>query len=170
MGAAVESAVFLGSGSAFAAARESALKMVEMTGGHVRAFPETFLGLRHGPMSAVHTGTLVVCFLSSDPLTRAYELDLIGELARKRLGRRLIVGADVPPDVTAAGHEVFECAELGAPGDELAAIGHVVVGQLLALFGCLALGLQPDSPSNTHVISRVVERFTIHHRYPRPRG
>jgi tagatose-6-phosphate ketose/aldose isomerase len=163
-----ESAVFLGSGSAFGAARESALKMLEMTAGNVRAFPETYLGLRHGPMSAVHADTLVVCYLASDPITRAYELDLIGELARKRLGTRLIVGDAIPTDIASAGHEVFECPGLAAVSDDLAAIGHVVVGQMLALFRCLALGLQPDSPSSTHVINRVVEDFAIHHRHASP--
>jgi tagatose-6-phosphate ketose/aldose isomerase len=163
-----ESAVFLGSGSAFGAARESALKMLEMTDGHVRAFPESYLGVRHGPMSAIHDDTLVVCFLASDPTTRAYELDLIRELQRKGLGRRLIVGEDAPAGIAGTGDEVLECAGLAAVGDDLAAIGHVVVGQLLALFRCLALGLQPDSPSRTHVINRVVEDFTIHRRQAPP--
>jgi tagatose-6-phosphate ketose/aldose isomerase len=160
-----ESAAFLGSGSAFGAARESALKMLEMTGGRVRAFSETYLGLRHGPMSAVHADTLVVCFLASDPVTRAYELDLIGELDRKGLGTRLIVGEGVPAGTAGPRSEIFECPGMATIGDDLAAIGHVVVGQLLALFRCLALGYQPDSPSRTHVINRVVEDFTIHHRH-----
>jgi tagatose-6-phosphate ketose/aldose isomerase len=38
---------------------------------------------------------------------------------------------------------------------------HVVVGQLLALFRCLALGQQPDAPSQG-VLTRVVEAFAIH--------
>src|SRR6185295_19420602 len=42
------SAVFLGSGSHQGAARESALKMLEMTSGRVKTLSETYLGLRHG--------------------------------------------------------------------------------------------------------------------------
>ena len=76
------SAVFLGSGPSFGAAMESALKLVEISGGRVRTFAETYLGLRHGPLAAVHDDTLVVCFLASDPLVRAYERDLIQELNR----------------------------------------------------------------------------------------
>jgi len=67
---AFRSAMFLGSGSRLGAAREAALKMVEMTAGGVPAAADTFLGLRHGPMSSVHADTLVICFLASDPLTR----------------------------------------------------------------------------------------------------
>jgi tagatose-6-phosphate ketose/aldose isomerase len=77
-------AVFLGSGARFAAAREVSLKMLEMTSGRVVTLCETFLGLRHGPMSYVHKDCLVVAFLSSDSLLRAYESDLLRELDRKR--------------------------------------------------------------------------------------
>ena len=46
---------FLASGPRLGAARESALKMVEMTAGKVWAASETYLGLRHGPMlSLIH--------------------------------------------------------------------------------------------------------------------
>src|SRR5882757_13441 len=46
-------AVFLGSGSRFAASREAALKMLELTSGRVTTISETYLGFRHGPMSYV---------------------------------------------------------------------------------------------------------------------
>jgi len=42
------SAVYLGSGCRYGSARESALKMLEMTAGEVTTFPETYLGLRYG--------------------------------------------------------------------------------------------------------------------------
>ena len=60
--------------------------MLEMTAGEVTTFPETYLGLRHGPMAAVDEGALVVCFLSADPVVRAFEVDLMRELDRKKLG------------------------------------------------------------------------------------
>jgi tagatose-6-phosphate ketose/aldose isomerase len=33
-----------------------------MSDGRVHATAETYLGLRHGPMCAIHPDTLVVCF------------------------------------------------------------------------------------------------------------
>jgi D-galactosamine 6-phosphate deaminase/isomerase len=162
------SAVFLGSGARFGAARESALKMLEMTGGRVHASAESYLGLRHGPMCAVHEDTLVVCFLSSDEVTRAYELDLIRELNRKQLGTRLLVGHDIPDDIVRALDVPIECPGLPLVGDDLAAVTDVVAGQLLALFRSLRFGLKPDAPSNDNVINRVVEEFTIHARYAPP--
>jgi tagatose-6-phosphate ketose/aldose isomerase len=158
------SAVFLGSGSRLGAAREAALKMLEMTGGRVAVTADTFLGLRHGPMSAVHDDTLVVCFLASDPITRGYELDLVRELNRKHLGARLIVGDRVPADVVREDDVVIDCPGLAETGDEMATVTDAVAGQLLALFRCLVMGLRPDAPSPANVISRVVEDFALYHR------
>jgi tagatose-6-phosphate ketose/aldose isomerase len=162
------SAVFLGSGARFGSARESALKMLEMTDGRINAVAETFLGLRHGPMCAVHDDTLVVCFLSSDAVTRAYEMDLIRELNLKELGGRLIVGDTIPAEIVRRDDMVLECPGLAAIDDDRAAVTDVVVGQLLALFRCLSLGLRPDAPSSDNVINRVVQEFAIHRRYTSP--
>src|SRR5438445_8097017 len=78
-------AVFLGSGSRFAASREAALKMLELTSGRVTTLCETYLGFRHGPMSYAQDDTLIVCNLSCDSTIRAYELDLLRALDRKKL-------------------------------------------------------------------------------------
>ena len=157
-------AVFLGSGSSFGAARESALKMLEMNAGRIPTMAETYLGLRHGPMCLMDEATLVVAFLSSDPLVRSYEQDLLTELRRKQLGARmLVVGENVPADLPGPADTVIEVPGLSALGDDDAAVVDVVVGQLLAFFRCLAGGLRPDSPSEG-VISRVVNEFAVHWR------
>jgi tagatose-6-phosphate ketose/aldose isomerase len=155
-------AVFLGSGCRFGAARESALKMLEMNAGAIPTMAETYLGLRHGPMCLVNHETLVVCFLSSDSLARAYEEDLIAELQRKRLGaRKLIVGEDIPQALLEADDLAVEIPGMASLGDDNVAVLDVVVGQLLAFFRCLAEGLRPDMPSDG-VINRVVNKFTVH--------
>ncbi len=156
-------AVYLGGGCRFGAARESALKMVESTAGRVRTFPETFLGLRHGPMSAVQADTLVVCFLDAEPVARAYELDLIEELNRKNLGMgRVIVGADAPRELLREGDVVVSHDEMAAAGDDFLPVIDVLAAQLLAFFRSLAEGLSPDAPSESGVISRVVPGFRLH--------
>jgi len=156
-------AVFLGSGTCYSAAREASLKMLEMTSGRVTTLSESFLGLRHGPMSFVHEDTLVVCQLSSEPRTRAYELDLLAELDRKKLGLcKVIIGEGVPQSAGRVGDEMIQCPGLGELGDDDGAIIFVVVAQLLAFFRCLEEGLHPDSPSEGGVISRVVESFPLH--------
>jgi len=159
------SAVYLGSGCRYGSARESALKMLEMTAGQVTTFPETYLGLRHGPMAALNGEALVVCFLSVDPVVRAYEADLVRELNRKKLGaRKVIVTQDAPSDLAGPDDLVVNVPGLDALGDDGAPPLDVLVGQILAFFRCLSVGLRPDMPSDEGVISRVVQDFAIHRR------
>lgn len=156
-------AVFLSSGAAAGAGREAALKMLEMTAGRVATLYETYLGLRHGPMSYVHDDTLVVSFLSSDPVLRRYESDLLAELNQKNLGLlRVLVGEDIPGELVREQDVVIHCKGIGELGDENAAVIFALVGQLLAFFRCLEEGLRPDSPSENGVINRVVQSFALH--------
>ena len=157
--------VYLGDECRFGAARESALKMLEMTGGRVATMTETFLGLRHGPMCFVDDRTLVVCFVSSDPLMRAYQRDLIAELNAKHLGaRKLVVGVDDPGAGLCNGSDLAISYEFGGAQTDDAdlALLDVMIGQILGFHRCREEGLQPDSPSESGVISRVVGEFRIH--------
>jgi tagatose-6-phosphate ketose/aldose isomerase len=158
----VTSVVYLGSGAALGAAREGALKMLEMTGGKVVTLAETFLGLRHGPMSFVHPQTLIVALLSPHPAVRQYECDLLRELSRKQLGMaKLVVGDDVPADLLGPDDVAITTSTVNAGADVTAMLTGVVVAQLLAFFRCLQLGGKPDAPSEG-VLTRVVEEFVIH--------
>jgi tagatose-6-phosphate ketose/aldose isomerase len=158
----LSASVYLGSGAALGAAREAALKMLEMSGGAVRVLSETFLGLRHGPMSWLGDDCSVVAFLSGEPSVRGYEYDLLRELTRKGLGRtRVVVGEAIPADVLGEGGVAIELPGFYALEEAQQLMVHVVVGQLLAFFRCLALGQRPDAPSQG-VLTRVVESFVIH--------
>jgi tagatose-6-phosphate ketose/aldose isomerase len=157
-----DAALYLGSGAAFGAAREAALKMLEMSGGAVSAMCETYLGLRHGPMSWLDRPCPVIAFLSSAPAVRAYELDLLREITRKKLGGvRIVVGEAIPRDLIGPGDVAVELPRLSGLDEAQQAMVHVVAGQILALFRCLSLGQQPDAPSQG-VLTRVVQAFAIH--------
>ena len=160
----IERVVFLGAGCRFGACREAALKLLEMTGGRVASMAETYLGLRHGPMCFLDDQTLVVCFLSSDPLLREYERDLIRELNAKGLGsRKLIAGAQEPGDGLCQDRDMaIEYAVPRDTTDDDMALLDVMVAQVLGFHRCREAGLQPDSPSLNQVISRVVGEFEIH--------
>jgi tagatose-6-phosphate ketose/aldose isomerase len=161
----IDRMIFLGDGCRFGAAKESALKLLEMTGGKVATMAETYLGLRHGPMCFVNERTLLVCFLSSDPLIRAYERDLIAELDAKKLGvRKLVAGVEDPGAGLCKGSDLaisYEYPGQDADDADLALLD-VMIGQILGFHRCREEGLQPDSPSKTGVISRVVGDFRIH--------
>ena len=161
----VKRIVFLGDGCRFGAAREASLKLLEMTAGKVATMAETYLGLRHGPMSFIDEQTLLVCFLSSDPLVRCYERDLILELNAKKLGaRKLIAGTDNPGAGLCKGPDLAVTYEAPGPGidDGGLALLDVMISQILGFHRCREQGLQPDSPSKDGVISRVVGEFRIH--------
>jgi tagatose-6-phosphate ketose/aldose isomerase len=154
--------MYLGSGASFGAAREAALKMLEMSGGAVTAMCETYLGLRHGPMSWLKRPSPVVAFLSCKPHVRAYETDLLRELTQKQLGgMRIVVGEHIPGDLIGAHDLAIDLPGLSTLDESQQAMLQVVVGQLLALARCLALGQLPDAPAQG-VLTRVVETFAIH--------
>jgi len=154
---------FVGSGTLQAVANESTLKVMELTSGRVAAMSESALGLRHGPMSSVDANTAFVAFLSSDARRRGYELDLLREIDRKRLGRvRVVVTANGTADVAALADY---CLSLeGGPDfpDEHRPALDVMLGQLLGLFASIACGLKPDQPSPNGAITRVVSPIKLY--------
>lgn len=114
-------------------------------------------------MSAVDANTLVVCFLSSDPVRRAYEEDLIEELNAKKLGlRKVLVGTGAPANLLQPGDLAIDHNGFAKAGDDGSSMLHVMVGQVLAFFRCMQEGLKPDAPSATGVINRVVQSFHLH--------
>lgn len=154
---------FLGTGPLKGAAVESGLKVVELTGGRVVGLTESFLGLRHGPLSAIDRDTLVVGFLSADLRRRAFELDLLQEICDKKLTEKCLV---VTPFTTTNGLNSFENKlSLDLPetiSDLYLPPLFVLVGQLLGLFASIREGLRPDEPSPQGAINRVVSHVTIH--------
>ena len=153
---------FLGTGALRAVAVESALKVVELTAGRVYTWSESFLGVRHGPLSAVDAETLVVGFLSGDGRRRAYELDLLGEVQAKGLAGGIVA---VWPGREPSAGEFGASLSLGLAeefDDLYRPPLDVIFGQLCGLFSSLGQGLQPDTPSPRGAISRVVAGVQIH--------
>jgi tagatose-6-phosphate ketose/aldose isomerase len=140
-------------------AREAGLKMLEMTAGNYPVVTETYLGLRHGPMSFVTPGTLVLCLLSSDPVRRSYETDLIHELRAKRIG--YLIGIADPAESEGLFDEVIPAVAPRA-NDALRTPYEIVGPQLLGYYLSMGLGLNPDNPSPSGVINRVVQGVRIH--------
>lgn len=153
---------FLGTGALRAVAVESALKVVELTAGRVYTWSESYLGVRHGPLSAVDAETLVVGFLSGDERRRAYELDLLREVKGKGLAGGIVaVWAGREPQ--AGEFDASLSLGLGEGFDDLYRPPlDVIFGQLLGLFSSLGQGLKPDTPSPQGAITRVVAGVQIH--------
>jgi D-galactosamine 6-phosphate deaminase/isomerase len=149
----------LASSRLWGAAREAGLKILEMTAGGVAVLTETFLGLRHGPMSFLRQDSLVLAFLSGDAKIRRYEVDVLEELRGKKLGKIVAIGSGSANEIPC--HELIGSAAQDLP-DELRTPFDIVFPQLLAFHLSLRSGLDPDNPSPQGVINRVVQGVRIH--------
>ena len=154
----VSRVLVLASSPLLPAAREAALKITEMSAGAIVALPETYLGLRHGPMAFLRPDALIVCFQSSNPVRRHYENDLLREIKTKNLGRIVAIAETNSPDL----FDDHVPANAPALPDELRTPFEIVFPQLLAYHLSLRSGLNPDSPSPDGVIARVVQGVTLY--------
>jgi len=156
--------VFVGSNELKGLALESALKMLELTDGRVVSIGESPLGFRHGPKTIVNGSTLVVTFLSNDPYTRQYDLDLLRELRSDGVAGRVV--ALTARAAEREGPDTIVLAAGAVTGGSLTdlelCLPYVAFAQTLALLRSLSLGLSPDIPNAAGTVNRVVQGVSIH--------
>lgn len=152
--------VYLGSGPLEGLSRESALKLLELTAGEVVTYFDSPLGFRHGPKSVLDADTLVVVYVSTDPHTRLYDLDIIAEI-RGQLGQDAVTVLSTEPIPAKYGPAVV-LSGLAGLDDALVALPYLVFAQYVALFTSLEYRKTPDNPFPSGEVSRVVKGVTIH--------
>lgn len=161
----IERIVYLGDGTSKGLAEEIALKVLELTGGKLASFFNTFLGFRHGPKSIVNDKTAIVCLMSNNPYTRIYELDLLKEFKNEGGKKQIIVLDTVYDEEVKANSNYYfsyEDAKLGEMEDIFASLSYLVYGQLISLIKSAKLGINPDNPCPTGEVNRVVKGVIIH--------
>ena len=95
-----ERAVYVGSGPLAFAAREAALKVMELSAGQIPALWDSTLGFRHGPKSFVLGATNITVFTSPRAPTSLYDADLIAELKMQFPQARVTsIGANADIDI-----------------------------------------------------------------------
>lgn len=155
--------VYLGSNVLKGFAQESALKMLELTAGQVVTMYDTPMGFRHGPKSIINDDTLTVVYLSDDPYTHLYEMDLIKEMSGQRKGNKIVAVSNqfdqevkdlVDYYISFDNNDKLDTCYLG--------LDYILVAQCIALFKSLALGITPDNPCPTGEVNRVVKGVTIY--------
>ncbi len=163
--------IYLGSNALYGAARESALKILEMTAGKIPTMAETTLGFRHGPKSLIN-GETAVCFLiSSDPYTQQYDRDLAlevlgdGNAAHVHIYAPAAFLARYPEIAASRAHVTAFDAALDGQDDAALAPLYVQYAQLAGLRCALDAGISPDNPSPDGSVNRVVKGVTV---YPYP--
>lgn len=155
----------LGARELFGAASEGALKILELTDGRIPTLAETYLGVRHGPLSFLNSSTAVVCLVSTDHSSRHYERDLIAEVKEKELAAMTVATGYELDSMTLS--FIDEWIEMNTVQDrfvldELRPPVDAILPQLLGLTLSLRAGLDPDNPSPRGAINRVAEGVTIY--------
>ncbi|MEG1622389.1 MAG: SIS domain-containing protein [Alistipes sp.] len=155
-------AIFLGSGALKGIAEESHLKLQELTDGSVVCSFDSFLGFRHGPKAVVNAESLLVYLLSNDPQVRRYETDLIKQIQANNHVVATIAVSDSPVEIPGVSFDLNVVLNCGLPQGDALCIPYVFVAQLLGYYKSIAAGLNPDAPSVSGNIARVVEGVTIY--------
>lgn len=160
-----ERIVYLGSSTSKGIARESALKVLELTAGKVNASYDTPLGFRHGPKSVVDDETVSVIYISNDEYTRKYDLDLAKEmLAHKKNDKVVIIGDNIEEDILNKADYVFNVENINynVENKVLLPLQQIIFGQMLSFLKSVNLGITPDNPCPTGEVNRVVQGVILH--------
>lgn len=157
-----ERAVFLGSGPFYGLAHEAHLKLQEMTDGKLICKFDSFLGFRHGPKAVVNQKTLIVYFHSPRIDVRKYENDLVRSINEEQnpafnLGICEVCnhheGYDAVVSFSDKKTEIDEAYMM---------LAYLVPVQLFSVYKSIEYGLNPDAPSKSGAIHRVVQGVKIY--------
>jgi tagatose-6-phosphate ketose/aldose isomerase len=149
-------AIFLGSGALKGVARESALKVLELTAGQTMTSWDSTLGFRHGPKAVITGRDLVVVMIHPDAHTARYDWDVAREIKAQYPDATVItLGGEGTDVVLRTGFDARWEACL-----------YVLPAQLWAVIWSAELGLTIDNPfAGKGNLSRVVSGVTL---YPVP--
>ena len=139
--------------------QEMTLKSLELTAGDTLGMAQSFLGFRHGPISILRDDTPILCLLSTDPLKRQYEDDLVREFAARGMRNVCLLGGEPGTDLP---HRWQVPSMAPSLPDALRAPFEILFAQLLAYAHSVQVGVDPDNPSPDGQVTRVVRPFTVY--------
>jgi tagatose-6-phosphate ketose/aldose isomerase len=155
-------AVFLGSGMLKGIARESQLKLQELTDGNIVCKYDSFMGFRHGPKAVVDENTLIVYLFSNNKYVNHYEIDLVNANVSGR--KNLFTIGVMEQEITAPGIDLQIILSDNGKNikEDFLTVASVLPAQFLGFYKSLLLGLNPDSPSKSGMIHRVVQGVKVY--------
>ncbi len=160
-----ERVVYLGSGSLFGLSKESSLKLLELSRGKIVSFAETVLGFRHGPKSIVNDDTLIFIYISEDKYSRKYEMDLLNEIYND-LGNHKVIAISkgcIEGIESMSNHNIVLSRKgIDIYNEIFISLLYVLYAQVFALLSSIKLGIEPDNPSPSGIVNRVVKGVKIY--------
>lgn len=159
-----ERMIFLGSSCLKGLARESALKVLELTSGKVMASYDSYLGFRHGPKSMLNDKSIVVAYLSNNSYTRRYEVDLLREMVNENGNKKILSISQYHDEKVEQISDYFIsiCDTYKEFHDVFLLFDYIINAQLIALFKSIKLEIDPDNPSPEGIVNRVVKGVRIY--------
>jgi len=156
-------AIFLGSGELKGIAEECHLKLQELTDGEVICKFDSFLGFRHGPKAVINNQSVIVYLFSGNEYALQYEKDLVAQINSNNNVVAQIAVSQNKIEIPSVQFDLNIITTATPQSDnEYGCIPYVFAGQLFGLFKSVERGLNPDSPSVSGNISRVVEGVKIY--------
>jgi tagatose-6-phosphate ketose/aldose isomerase len=155
-------AVFLGSGMLKGVARESQLKLQELTDGKVICKYDSFLGFRHGPKAVINEKTLIVYLFSNNNYAKDYEIDLVKGTSEGRKSLCSVGFMEENINLPELDFKIILSENSKKLEEGFLSVVAVLPAQILGFYKSLHLGLKPDSPSDSGMIHRVVQGVKIH--------
>ncbi|KRM55657.1 SIS domain-containing protein [Lacticaseibacillus sharpeae] len=152
---------YLGSGSLGGLTREAQLKVLELTAGKLATIFDTSMGFRHGPKSFVDGKTLVFDFLSNNPYTRQYDVDVMEEINGDKIAQRVVAIGTNQENNFSGDNFAFATGDTALP-EAYQALPDVMFAQTLALLSSIKVGNTPDTPSPSGTVNRVVKGVILH--------
>ena len=141
--------------------REAQLKILELTAGQIATVFDSSLGFRHGPKSFVNEQTLVFVFTSNDPYTRQYDLDILNELKQDQIAC-YVSGLSVAGETNFGGNNFTFLGNGKDIPDAYLVLPYIIFAQTIAVLSAIKVGNQPDTPSPTGTVNRVVKGVEIY--------
>ncbi len=154
--------VFLGSGLFEGVARESQLKLQELSDGKIICKHDTFLGFRHGPKAVINGNTLLVYIFSNNRYSQKYEIDLVKSVNSGRKTKYKIGIMEHDIDEVDVDLKIILSGNGESVPEEFLTVVSVLPAQILGFYKSLALGLKPDNPSEDGMITRVVQGVKLY--------
>lgn len=157
--------VYLGSGSFYGIAKESALKLLELTRGQIVSHNESVLGFRHGPKSIVDDNTLILLYCSLDEYAKKYDIDLLNEIYNDVGDHKIIsISRDYDEKIKEiSDYQLYLSKDSIEINNEVfISLLYVLYAQVFALLYSVKTGVEPDNPNPSGLVNRVVKGVTIY--------
>ena len=158
----VDRLVVLGAGHLLGAAKESALKLLELTAGKIISRYDTPMGFRHGPKAMLTPNTTILYFVSSNEYTQKYDLDMLKELSQAIKYSLIAVSDKYDADIEKHADVYIFNSNMENLDEAFTPYVSLVIAQLYALFASIQLNCTPDNPFPSGEVNKIVQGVSIY--------